>query len=70
MSRKASRAEGRSASELGSRGFPREARRLHRVAPGTWHGPGFYVWDADEAEAERWARTLLRALPAAEGARP
>lgn len=44
-------------------------RPLRRGAPGAWQGPGFYVWDEDEADAERWARTLAQMLPARAEAR-
>jgi hypothetical protein len=69
MTRRPLRSAGRPEPKPDPRGVRRGGHRLRRAAPGAWQGPSLYVWDEDEAEAERWARTLAQVLPAREEAR-
>ena len=69
MTRRPLRSAGRPEPKPDPRGLRRGGHGLRRVAPGAWQGPGFYIWDEDEAEAEGWARTLAQVLPAREEVR-
>lgn len=69
MTRGPLRSANRTQPKPDPRGFRRGGHYLRRTAPGAWQGTSFYVWDEDEAEAERWARSLAQGLAARDEAR-
>ena len=69
MTRRPLRSADRTEPKPDAGGFRRGGHNLRRAATGAWQGPGFYVWDEDEAEAECWARSLAQVLAAREETR-
>lgn len=68
MTRRPLRSADRREPKPDTRGFRTVGHNLRRTATGAWQGPGFYVWDEDEAEAGYSARSLAQVLAAREEA--